>query len=48
MNKLKNFIIKFGSTFTALALILGLSASNSACRLFYFQNEVPDEIAKYK
>lgn len=29
MQKFKNFIMKFGSSFAALALIIGISTSNS-------------------
>lgn len=46
MKKLNNFLMKFGSTFAALAMIIGMSTSNAACRLFFYQNEVPEELKK--
>lgn len=35
MQKFKNFIMKFGSSFAALALIIGISTSNSACMMVF-------------
>mgnify|MGYP000076232553 CR=1 FL=1 len=46
MKKFNNFLMKFGSTFAAFAFIIGMSTSNAACRLFFYQNEVPEELKK--
>lgn len=48
MLKLKNFIMKFGSTFAALALIIGISTSNSACFIVYHQPKEPAAMNKFK
>lgn len=48
MQKLKNFIVKFGSTFAALALIIGISTSNSACFIVYHQPKEPEAMNKFK
>ena len=48
MQKFKNFIMKFGSTFAALALIIGISTSNSACMMVFHQPEEPAAMNKFK
>lgn len=48
MQKIKNFMMKFGNTFAALALIVGISASNSACNLIWHQPEEPAAMNKFK
>jgi len=48
MQKVKNFIMKFGSTFAALALIVGISTSNSACSILWHQHEEPSAMNKFK
>ena len=46
--RLNKFFIKFGSAFAMFALTIGILTSNSACRLFYFQNDVPEDLKKIK
>jgi cyclic lactone autoinducer peptide len=48
MQKFKNFIIKFGSAFAALALMIGISTSNSACFIVYHQPKEPEAMNKFK
>jgi len=48
MTKVKNFIRKFGSTFAALALLIGISTANSACFIIWHQPKEPEEMNKYK
>ena len=46
--KIKNFIMKFGSSFAALALIIGITTSNSACGMIFHQPEEPAAMNKFK
>lgn len=48
MQKIKNFIMKFGGAFSALALMIGISASNSACFIVYHQPKEPVAMNKFK
>lgn len=48
MRKIRNFIMKFGSSFAALALIIGISTSNSACGMIFHQAKEPEAMKKYK
>lgn len=48
MRKIKNFIVKFGSSFAALALIIGISTSNSACLMVFHQPKEPEAMNKFK
>ncbi len=48
MQKIKNFIMKFGSSFAALALIVGISTANSACEIIWHQPKEPEEMNKFK
>ncbi len=48
MQKIKNFIMKFGSSFAALALIIGISTSNSACGMIFHQAKEPEAMNKFK
>ncbi len=48
MEKVKNFIMKFGSAFAALALVVGISASNSACSILWHQPKEPAAMDKFK
>lgn len=48
MQKVKNFIMKFGSTFAALALIVGISTANSACDIIWHQPKEPAAMDKFK
>ena len=48
MQKVKNFIVKFGSTFAALALIVGISTSNSPCNILWHQPKEPSAMNKFK
>ena len=48
MKKFKNFIMKCGSTFAAIALIVGISTSNSACTIIWHQPKEPEAMDKFK
>lgn len=48
MQKFKNFIMKFGSSFAVLALIIGISNSNSACGMIFHQPKEPAAMNKFK
>ena len=48
MEKVKNFIMKFGSTFAALALVVGITTSNSACAILWHQPKEPAAMDKFK
>lgn len=48
MRKTKNLIMKFGSCFAALALIIGISTSNSACMMVFHQPKEPEIMNKFK
>ncbi len=48
MQKIKNFIMKFGSSFAALALIVGISTSNSACSILWHQPKEPAAMNRFK
>lgn len=41
MQKIKNFIMKFGSSFAAFALIVGIATANSACEIIWHQPKEP-------
>lgn len=48
MQKFKNFIIKFGGSFAALALLVGISTANSACFASFHQPKEPTAMNKFK
>lgn len=48
MQKFKSFLMKFSSTFAALALMVGISASNSACAIIWHQPKEPEAMNKFK
>lgn len=48
MQKIKNFVMKFGSSFAALALIVGISTANSACDIIWHQPKEPEAMNKFK
>ena len=48
MNKLKNFMLKCGTSLSALALIIGAASMNSACLVFYHQPKVPAVMNRFK
>ncbi|MBO5020478.1 MAG: cyclic lactone autoinducer peptide [Clostridia bacterium] len=48
MKKFKSFLLKYGTTLSALALILGTVSANSACFAFYHQPKVPASMDRYK
>lgn len=48
MKKVKNFIIKYGSSFAAFAFIFNIMAINPFCRYFFHEPEVPKELMEYK
>ena len=39
---------KIGTVIVSAALKVGIASSNSACRLGYYQNRVPEAMAKFK
>ena len=48
MQKIKNFIMKFGSSFAAFALIVGIATANSACEIIWHQPKEPAAMVKFK
>lgn len=48
MKKINDFIMKFGSSFAALALIIGISTSNAACGMIFHQPKEPKAMNKFK
>ncbi len=48
MKKIKEFIIKYGSSLAAFALIVNVLAIGKNCRFFFCQPEVPKELMAYK
>lgn len=47
MKKLKTFLLKYASTFAALALAVGVGSSTKACWLYFNQPEMPEGMKKY-
>ena len=48
MKKIKNFIIKYGSSFAAFAFVVNVLAIGNNCRFFFHEPEVPKEFMEYK
>lgn len=48
MQKVKNFIIKLGGSFAALALLIGISTANTACFSTFHQPKEPEAMNKFK
>ncbi len=48
MKKFKNFILKYGTSLSALALIIGAASMDSACLVFYHQPKVPEAMNRFK
>lgn len=48
MQKIKNFISKFGSAFAMFALFIGVLTANSACLLVVHQPKEPEAMNKFK
>lgn len=48
MKKFKNFMLKYGTSLSALALIIGAASMNSACLVFYHQPKVPAAMNRFK
>lgn len=48
MKRFKNFMLKYGTTFSALALFVAISSMNSACYIFYHQPKVPVAMNRFK
>lgn len=48
MQKIKDFVVKFGGSFAALALMIGISTANSACACIWHQPKEPKAMDKYK
>lgn len=48
MKKVKNIIIKYGSTLAACAFAINVFAINPFCKFFFHEPEVPKELTEYK
>ena len=48
MKKIKNFIVKYGSSFAAFAFIFNIMAIRPFCRFFFHEPKVPEELMEYK
>ena len=48
MKKIKNIIVKYGSSFAAFAFIFNIMAILPRCVYFFHEPEVPKELMKYK
>lgn len=48
MKNTEKTIKKISKSFAKAALKVGIASSNSACRLGYYQNKVPDAMRKFK
>ena len=48
MQKIKNFIMKFGSSIAAFALSVGIATANSACEIIWHQPKEPSAMDKFK
>lgn len=48
MKKIKELIIKYGSTLTAFAFMVNAMMINGTCRYFFHEPEVPKELMSYK
>ena len=48
MDKLKKFLIKYGTTLSAFALFIASSSMDSACFIFYHQPKVPAAMDSFK
>lgn len=48
MKKIKEFIIKYGSSLAAFAFVVNVLAIGNNCRFFFYQPEVPKELMEYK
>lgn len=45
---MKKLIKKLSALLPALALLVGMGTINSACFLYYYQPEVPEEMDTYR
>ena len=45
---MKKLIEKLSTLLPALALLIGIGTINSACYLYYYQPEVPEEMDAYR
>ena len=48
MKKVKNIIIKYGSTLAACAFVFNFMAIRPFCNFFFHEPEVPKELMEYK
>ena len=48
MKKIKSFVLKYATTLSALALLVGAASVNSACYVFYHQPKVPAAMNRFK
>ena len=48
MKKLNSIVLKFSSSLTVLALLVGVSSAASACYFWFNQPEMPKTIEKFR
>lgn len=48
MKRIKGLVLKYATTLSALALIVGTASVNSACYVFYHQPKVPTAMNRFK
>ncbi len=48
MTRKERTINRIGKTFAKAALKVGITSCNSACRVGYYQNKVPNEMNRFK
>ena len=48
MKKIKTIVNKLSKYLPALALVVGVLASQSACLSYYYQPETPPQMDKYR
>lgn len=46
MNRIKKFIVKYGSSIAAFAFALNVLAIHPGCRFLFNEPEMPDELAQ--
>lgn len=48
MKRIKNYIVKYGSSLAAVAFIFNAMAIRPFCVFFFHEAEVPEELMEYK
>lgn len=48
MTKKEQTINRIGKTFAKAALKVGITSCNSACRVGYYQNKIPNKMNRFK